>query len=894
MPTPAYTALADGEALKYKVVSVSAPTGYGKTVLLSRLFHLCQSRQLTCLWIGLQEQDTTLTRVLRALELAVDASHWEPSDIPAVMHQGGALLTQRIERFLAVVARLPQPVLLCIDNLSYCHDEQLELLLDGLVYRTPPGVRLLLAGTAPPPFNTTRVRLTGDLFEIGFDQLCLDTGGIRTVLGNACASQLGAAGLDTAQALTEGWPAAVRLLQIVLAAEADPAAALQAFSGADKDVAVLLNKEVLHGFDARMQQFVVEIALLDTFCADLCLHATGNAQAVVLLSRLIERNALIVPLDRRHEWYRLHGLLRDFLLREAEQLLDCDRKKSILENAAHWSEQQGDWSSAVAYSLESGSAQLAVAMLERVAALFVRDRGDLQQYIDWAEALGNRGVQIGFEADYWYVWALVFYRRYEYARQQVERLARRLHAQGADSFDAASLQAFQRRLDVIRIAIGVYTDRLDDSYAWASDWLQASGSEPSDPFDTATVAVAGSFYLSANQDYPGTRHSVRTARAAIAQTDSVYGQAWVDLRNASIALAEGEYPSAMQQLDAILSRTRAALGEQAGIVGTISAVAGKCAVAMNHVDQARALTRRGLAGFLGHGVPETAIVGLDAAVKLWCDSGDDIASLDHLRELAAVYPGRVGTMLNCFIVRRLLRLGKVEDALQAAAAVDLNAHGRIGKLTLPGEDRLRTKTLLALTQADLLCACGRFGQSARIYANEQKHARRLGCWADLVELALGEMSVHIYLQNPEYGGRALTRAVTSAAKRRILLPFRERAEVIAGLVNETRAQHWGFASPEEKRFFAEVCHDLPMVNSSLLEQLEDLGEQAALLDTPTAREMELIKLIEAGLTNQQIADHVAVSVSTVKWHLYNLYKKLGVSSRSAALARARALNLLSR
>jgi len=87
---------------------------------------------------------------------------------------------------------------------------------------------------------------------------------------------------------------------------------------------------------------------------------------------------------------------------------------------------------------------------------------------------------------------------------------------------------------------------------------------------------------------------------------------------------------------------------------------------------------------------------------------------------------------------------------------------------------------------------------------------------------------------------------------------------------------------------------LPIANSQLLEQLERLDVETQLLETPTPRELELLSLIEAGLSNQQLADRLSVSVATVKWHLYNLYAKLGVSSRAAALAKGRALNLLSR
>ncbi|WZB64581.1 LuxR C-terminal-related transcriptional regulator [Achromobacter xylosoxidans] len=74
--------------------------------------------------------------------------------------------------------------------------------------------------------------------------------------------------------------------------------------------------------------------------------------------------------------------------------------------------------------------------------------------------------------------------------------------------------------------------------------------------------------------------------------------------------------------------------------------------------------------------------------------------------------------------------------------------------------------------------------------------------------------------------------------------------------------------------------------------MQELDGAHSLGETPTTRELELLALIEAGLSNQEIADRLTLSVATVKWHLYNLYAKLGVKNRASALARARSLNLL--
>jgi ATP/maltotriose-dependent transcriptional regulator MalT len=65
-----------------------------------------------------------------------------------------------------------------------------------------------------------------------------------------------------------------------------------------------------------------------------------------------------------------------------------------------------------------------------------------------------------------------------------------------------------------------------------------------------------------------------------------------------------------------------------------------------------------------------------------------------------------------------------------------------------------------------------------------------------------------------------------------------------------------------------------------------------LVEPLTPRELEVLQLIANGLTNQQMADQLIVSVGTAKWYTSQIYSKLNVSSRTQAVARARELELL--
>lgn len=875
-----------------KVVSIVAPTGYGKTVLSTNLYHHARASGVRCYWAALDDHDDSLERALGVLESALGDQDAELHPTQALI-RGDEPMESRVQSLLDRMAQLPDPSLVCIDNLGYCTDETLAYLLDRMVFRTPGSVRFLLSSTRDIPFNAARAKLEGRLHEVRSADLGFTAAEIRELLGAELCARVGEAALAQIAQRTEGWAAAVRLAQIILGSSGQPLEALARFSGADEDLSDLLNRQALAGFSAEERDFLLAIGLLRSFSVELCRHATGDESAARHVGQLLQRNVFMIPLDRNRSWYRLHGLFREFLIGEAERSLAPERRRQILLRAAEWCEQAGLWSEAIDYALGAGAFEPASRALDRGATMFVRDRGDLRRFIEWVERLQAHGAGVGWEADLWYVWALVFHRRYDTARVHSDRLASRLEADLAPGGDARRMAGIKRRVEVIRICVDVFTDRLADAAVAAPRWLAETGSD--DPFDVATVACGYGICLSSDHRFAEARQALRRAQAAIGQADSAYGVGWVSLLNAMTSVYEGDYAAVQADLGAALARVRTALGDNSGIASTIGMVAAKCAVEMTLDDEARELLTGGLKWAHTHGVSDTTAFGLEAAVKLWPGRDTEALAIGTLREIATGYSERLSVMLSCTIVQRLVRLGRLEEAIAEAAQIGLSAGGDLSaSLELHGKGSARCRDLVAAAQVDLLIAGGHLKRAEALVAEETRLAKAEGRYGRLVELALSEVAISVCSHHPQPAARHLTRAVGLAARRRILRPFRDRGELIAGLVNETKPSAWGFATDEERRCFVEICRTLPLANLALIGQIERSQGEGQLLETPTARELELLGLIDAGLSNQQLADRLSVSVATVKWHLYNLYAKLGVSSRSAALARARALNLLAR
>ncbi|MBS0370531.1 MAG: winged helix-turn-helix transcriptional regulator [Proteobacteria bacterium] len=884
--------LQTGAGLVAKVVSIVAPVGYGKTVLMSMLFADLRRLGKQCLWFGLDERDSTIDGVLGALGALLDNRESAQHPTQALFH-GHDTLERRIDALLELIDRYPIPLTLFVDNLNYCKDVALGALLDKLIFQTRPSLQVVFSSTEALPLNVSRAFLEGLIRQVGTAELSFDREEVGGVLGAELCSRIGSQGQAEVARHTEGWPAAVRMAQIILSNTSQPLAALTGFSGSDEGLAHLLNRQVLSGFPAEVRDFLLCIGLLRTFSLDLCSHATGSERAGDDLAYLLQRNVFIIPLDRNRHWYRLHGLFREFLLDEAERVLPRERRRQVLRQAAAWCERNGYWREAIDYALDAGEARFACRILEQAAPGFVRDQGDLPQYIQWIERLHEGGQQAGPEAEYWFAWALSFRRRYEYARQQSVELEQRIQGEPGQPVDAGRRSALQRRIAILRTSIDSLTDRLEDAHRGAGEWLAEAGKGADDAFNIAAAHCIESCYFTNQFRFVQVRRSLQAARESAFQTNSAYVDGWVAAYAALISVYEGDYATAYPELVAALASARAALGDTSGIAGTLALIGAKCAIQMGLDAEARQLIQIGILSSRHHGFLEAASCGVEAALLLWQGEADDALAPGVLREAAACYPPRLALMLSCLLIRRLIGLGRKEEAIAEGLRIGLVCDPAGQPNPAPPTSTIaHLQELLDLAVIDLLAATGRLAQADTALAAEAFKARANGRMATLVDLELGRAALALRSDRGQMAVRHMTRAIGIAAPRRIVRPFADHADILAVLLTEKKLTAAGFALQEEQRFFAEICQRLPGDDPVARNELKAQPETPRLLSALTRREIELLGLVDAGLSNQQLADRTHVSLTTIKWHLQNLYRKLDVSSRSAALARARGLSLL--
>jgi LuxR family maltose regulon positive regulatory protein len=871
-----------------KLLSIVAPIGYGKTVVMSELHAFLQQIGEHCYWVGLDDRHTSVDRVLNAIKASIIGPRDDPHPAQAFL-RGDEPIESRIDEVIELVAGLPVSSTIFIDNLNSCADEALGAFLDVLIFRTSSSVRFVWSTTTDPSINLGRAKLEGLIRQIGFSELSLDAKETRELLGDDLGVHIGNPGVEAILRQTEGWPAAIRMAQIILAESDQPLAALNAFSGSDEDVSALLNRQVLKGFSPELREFLLRIAQLRTFSMELCCHATGMDDAASHLDFLLRRNVFVIPLDRNRKRYRLHGLFREYLLGEADRQLSLQQKRDVLERAAQWCEQHEDWHDAIDYALAAGVALKACRMLDRTARIFVREHGDVQQYISWVERLLLENVQIGLKTHFWYVWALIFQRRYQHGLQQQRQLADRLRQHALTNAPSTDLS---QRIDHLRICLDLFTDNLADAQSGVERWME--GEKTNDPYTTGSIGCIKSICLASSFKLAQAKRAMGIVQPILLEIGGAYTVGWVSLIQGILSTYEGDYPHAYRELASGLTRARSRLGDEAVLCGTMAFVGSKCAVEMGLKDEARNLFIVGLKTAQNNVLVDTVACGLDAAVKLWNGSADELVSIPRLREIARGYPLRLSLMLSCYLVRRLLCLGRLDDALDEAERIGLNVkRGNVRGADTHEFAIPRYRDLFMATAIDLHIATRQFKQAETLIEHESRLALEDERTARQVELGLSKAAIAMHTNKLAVATKELTLAVSRAARRRIVRSFHDQAELVATLVNDTKPSSWPFALNEERDFFTEICRDLPIGEHGLRGRSAIRTDDPGPLVAPTKREAELLTLLNTGLSNQQIADYSNVSIGTIKWHLKNLYRKLGVANRSSALARARVLRLLS-
>ncbi len=377
-------------ATTHPLTLVAAPTGFGKTTLLSGWTRRGSRRTA---WITITDGDSDTVRFIAAIAESLRRANALTDDRVDrdLASPGIDIVSEILPRLLAALRG--EPLVLILDDYHLLTGAPAHQLVAALIAQMPASLRVVIASRADPALPLGRLRATGAMEEIRSDQLRFDPDETDRFLNGTLELALDPGSIDTLEERTEGWPAGLYLAALSMRTRRDRAAFVAEFAGSSRHVVDYLSTEVLDGLPPDDRAFLLATSILGRLSGALCDFVTGMERSAARLRELERANLFIVRLDEPGTWFRFHRLFAE-LLRSLLADSSPDLEPELHRRAATWHQEHGPMDVAIEHAVAAGDREWAARMVVGSWNEFARV-GEFQTLERLIAMVGDAGTMAG-------------------------------------------------------------------------------------------------------------------------------------------------------------------------------------------------------------------------------------------------------------------------------------------------------------------------------------------------------------------------------------------------------------------------------------------------------------------------------------------------------------------
>ncbi|WP_255770575.1 LuxR C-terminal-related transcriptional regulator [Pseudarthrobacter sulfonivorans] len=887
---------------------VSAPAGFGKTALLADWL-AGEDRRVA--WLSLDPADSEpasfWSYVVASLQGVLPGVGAGALELLGSSPSATELILASLVNDLAAVT---QDVWLVLDDYHAVDSQALRPGMTYFVEHLPPHVHVVLSTRSDPDLPLSRWRVRGDLAEIRAADLRFTPDETAAFFNDVEGLGLAAGQVSTLEQRTEGWIAALQLAALSLRDRDDTAGFIERFAGNDRYIVDYLVEEVLEHQPAAVRSFLLDTAVLSRHTGPLCDAVTGRDDGSAMLVSLERANLFVIPLDGRREWYRYHHLFAD-VLRGRLLSEEPGRIPLLHQRASVWFESQGHAEDAVRHALAGRDFDRAAQLVELAVPVLRRNRQDAVLF-GWLKELPDAAIRRNPVLSVFYGGMLMVTGDLAGAQQRLDDADRALaEAAPAAGESGPAHPAASEELAMLPATIATYRASLAQAAgdvagtsAHARNALALAG-----PHHHLARGAAAAFLGLAAWAEGDVRRALETFTQAVASLHAAGNL--LDELSSTVILSDlwqvagrpGEArrlcQNALQQAEARGEAMVRASAELHVALSELCRQSGDLRGALEHLEAAAPFVDKG---------PMTEsryrwFVAKGLVAQEEGDPGQTIKYLDQAEQLFR--PGFFPEVrpIPAIKARVLIREGDLAGAATWARAAGVMAsdgadylheysHLTLVRLLIAQQDRPHAGAAqAALDLLDRLlaeaAASGRTGSVVEIRM--------------LQALALDALG-HDALGHGRQAHEALAAALAGAAEpdeyvRLFLDEGPPLLDLLRGVVSQASnaATHDGGAAAHARRLLAlgapaQPVPPRPVPPHSVPSRPGE--EPPSDVDPLSERELQVLRLLDSELSGPEIARALFISHNTLRTHTKHIFTKLGVSSRRAAVRRARESGLL--
>jgi LuxR family maltose regulon positive regulatory protein len=887
--------LNEGLSASRKLTLISAPAGFGKTMLVSEWVAGCERPEpkVRVAWLSLDEGDNDPACFLAYLVAALQtiAANIGAGVLGVLQAPQPPPIESILIALLNEITTVPDNFVLVLDDYHVIDSKPVDEALTFLLEHLPPQMHLVIVSREDPHLPLARLRARGQLTELRAADLRFTPAEAAEFLNRVMSLNLAAEDIAALETRTEGWIAGLQLAAISMQGHQDAASFIKSFTGSHHFVLDYLVEEVLQQQSESIQTFLLRTSILDRMCGPLCDAVLGSpsASGQETLEYLERANLFIVSLDNERHWYRYHHLFGELLRKRLGQSLVPGEIAELHIQASEWYEQNGFPSDAIHHAF-------AVEDFERVANLAELEwpaMHDFQsiKWLGWMKILPEEIIRARPVLCVKCAWAFLDAGELEAAEAKMQDAEYWLEPTTitGEKSDAPPIEMVVvdeeqfKSLPVLLAAARAYHAQaigdISGTIKYTQHVLELSPEEDSRWHGAASSLLGLAQYASGNLDAAYRAFSDGLAKAD--PYDAISGNFVL----AGIKLAQGQLNTALSIYEKAL-RLVLERGEPMPL-GTVDLYSGISELHRERGDLETATQDLLTGKKLGEQVelPDWQHRWYIAQARLNETKGDLDSALDLLEEAERRFvrtPVPIITPIAALKTRIRIAQGKISEALDWVRTRDLSVDDDISYMH-EFEHMTLVRVLIAQEKRGLVD--GSIHDAQGLLERLLQAAEEGGRKGSVIEILVLQALAHEVQGNFPPALVSLERALTLAEPEGYVRIFVDEGLPMARLLSEAAAHG----------VMPDYIGKLLAVFEAEKQKSEDkpnLPPAQPLIEPLSQRELEVLQLIAQGLSNREIGERLFLALDTIKGHNRRIYDKLQVQSRTEAIARARELGLL--
>jgi LuxR family maltose regulon positive regulatory protein len=859
------------------VILVSAPPGFGKTALLSEWI---DQSKIPAAWLSLDPSDNDPARFLRYLISALQSIEKDIGRTALAELQSPQLpeLDVLLSNLINDIDALPGRVVLVLDDYHLIDTPKVHGILEFILDHLPPHLYLAIATRADPSLPIARLRAQDQLTEIRGSDLSFNAAESASFLNDSMNLGLSAQDISRLVSRTEGWIAGLQLAAISMRDRSNVSEFIDSFTGDDRHIADYLVEEVLNQQPDRIRDFLLKTSILGSLSASLCDAVTGHNDSQRLLDELDRSNLFITPVDDRRHWYRYHRLFADLLVQRLSQDYS-DEMRELHRRAANWLEEHGVINEAIDHTLAAEDFERAIRLMEQHAWAILMRQGEVSTLQRWLQSVPSDIMYGHPRMNIFGAWMLFFSLRIEEIESRLLEVERALET-APDKDVSGELAAVRGSLLQMQGNISAATEQFHIAYESIRE-------------DNLTIRAIIGMDLGWTNISTDNLVAASDHLAEAARLNKQLGYFTAALKSgcllAEVHVAQGHLHQANELYQQQLKSAETWALHESPIMGLLYGGMSELALERNDLSLAADYADKCMEAFQ-HGGPVLSILMahlIKSDVAFARGRFQDARS--HFQEAEQIidqlnlpnWSQRVKANQARLWILRSLQNGN-EAAQQHIESwvetcnISKTPHALDTAIFLPGH----THDYEHLTLARALIMLNKPQEALDLLGWLLPAAEKAGRERSVVEILILKSVVLRSTGEEELAYVDLERALVLAEPEGYIRLFVNEGTPMAEMLEEMIVRDSEVKSNYLRKLILGLKAPAPAVE----------GEEP--VDPLSDREMEVIKLIEAGLSNTEIAKELFISLDTVKSHTKNINSKLHVHRRTQAVAKARELGLL--